>query len=234
MTTILAIGGGGFLMEPSPSPIDKLVASFARKRSGRVCFIGTASGDLPAHIDSFYETYDGLGCKCSHLAFFRKQSRNSIRLHEIEPAIADQDVIYVGGGNTKAALSVWREWGVDAILQRALDRGTVLAGMSAGAMCWFEEGFSDSFGEDHMSVIEGLGYLPGSCCAHFNTTSTKLLLHIRHLDIGRRNSWIGIDDGAAVLYQNARLTQVLSWRHGAKVYHIDRELQINALQEGEQ
>lgn len=221
-------------MEPSPSPIDSFVASVARKRMGRVCFIPTASGDLPAHIESFYEAYEGLGCKCSHLAFFRKQSRNAIRLCDIEPAITDQDVIYVGGGNTKAALSVWREWGMDAILQRALDRGTMLAGMSAGAICWFKEGFSDSFGEERMSVIEGLGYLPQSCCAHFDTTRSKLLPHISSLDVGRRNSWIGIDDGAAALFQNARLTQVLSWRPGATVYHIDRGLKVDALQEGNQ
>jgi peptidase E len=135
---ILAIGGGGFLMEDAPSPIDAFILQLAGKPRPRVCYLGTPSGDMPEGIEKFYAAYPGQRCDPSHLAFFRKPAAGSVALASFSRHLLAQDVIFVGGGNTKSALGVWREWGMPQVLAQAHDSGTLLCGMSAGAMCWFE------------------------------------------------------------------------------------------------
>src|SRR5258708_3657214 len=137
---VVAIGGGGFLMEDTSSPIDHYLLSLAKSDVPRVCFIPTPSGDLPEHLDKFYQAYSTPGCHPSHLSFFRKPSHGSVPLENFETHLLSQDIIFVGGGNTKSALAVWREWGLDIVLRKALEAGVVLSGMSAGAMCWFQQG----------------------------------------------------------------------------------------------
>jgi peptidase E len=146
MQRILALGGGGFMMEQAPSPIDTYMLSLTGKSKPKVCFVSTPSGDHPEHIDKFYAAFGLEACTPSHLAFFRKPMPGSIPLAHLETSLLDQDLIFVGGGNTKSALGVWREWRLDEVFRRASIAGVVLAGMSAGAMCWFESGLTDSFG----------------------------------------------------------------------------------------
>jgi dipeptidase E len=103
---ILAIGGGGFLMEEAPSPIDRFIAQSTGRERPRVCFISTPSGDSVEHIEKFYAAFEPLGCVPTHLAFFRKPFRTSIRLADFAEPLLAQDAIFVGGGNTKSALGV--------------------------------------------------------------------------------------------------------------------------------
>src|SRR5262245_19297695 len=119
---IIALGGGGFSMEPENLAIDAYILQQAAKPNPKVCFVGTANGDSVRYIANFYRAYRKLQCEPSHLPFFE-------RTPELRSLALEQDVIFVGGGNTKSMLAVWREWGFDKILKEALEKGVVLAGI---------------------------------------------------------------------------------------------------------
>ena len=220
---IIAIGGGGFLMERGPSLLDEYFVRTAGGRRPKVCFISTAAGDPEEMLAKFYQAFSKLGCRPSHLAFFRKQRRGCITLDQIQRGLLAQDALYVGGGNTRSMLAVWREWGLDRILRKAWDAGVLLGGMSAGAICWFKQGASDSvLGPGRSSAVSCLGFLPGSCSPHFDGEPRRRgdfrrLIARRELPAG-----IGIDDGAAVLYRNQAITEVVSSRKGATAYRVAR------------
>ena len=128
---IIAIGGGGFASQPENPALELYLLAQARRRNPSVCFVGTASGDAPTYVAKFYAAFAKLRCRPTHLPLFE-------RTPKLEETILAQDVIYVGGGNTKSMLGVWREWQLPKLLRAAWNQGTVLAGISAGAICWFE------------------------------------------------------------------------------------------------
>jgi dipeptidase E len=159
---IIALGGGGFSDATQSHKLDEYILSFAAKSKPRVCFLPTASGDARLYIKRFYRSFERLGAKASHLSLFQPTPQPATKV------LAAQDVIYVGGGNTRAMLVLWKEWGVDAILRRAHSRGTILAGISAGALCWFEQGLTDS-NPGGYTPLDALGWLKGSFCPHFDS-----------------------------------------------------------------
>ena len=217
---ILALGGGGFLMEEAPSPIDAYMLSLTGKSKPKVCFVSTPSGDHPEHIDKFYAAFGPEACMPSHLAFFRKPIAGSIPLAHLETGLLDQDLIFVGGGNTKSALGVWREWRLDEVFRRASLAGVVLAGMSAGAMCWFESGLTDSFWGAGYQPLPCLGLLPGSCGVHHSSEPERRLRLFAALEAGSIDAAVAIDDYAAVLYEGGVISKVVSWREGANAYSL--------------
>ncbi|WP_224028474.1 peptidase E [Paraburkholderia caribensis] len=223
MQRILAIGGGGFMMEDSPSPIDRHITRLTGKARPRICYLATPSGDLPAHLDKFHAAYGSMGCKTSHLAFFRQPDSRSILVSDFRPRLLEQDAIYVGGGNTRSALAVWREWGLDTTLREAWECGVLLAGMSAGAMCWFEAGLTDSFWGSAHRPLDCLGLLPGGCAVHYSSDPKRReTLHAAQQACTIPPS-IAIDDFAAAMYLGTSLDRVLSWRTGSTAYQAYRE-----------
>lgn len=220
---IIAIGGGGFLMERRTSLLDEFFVRTTDARNPRVCFISTAAGDPEEMLSKYYKAFSKLGCRPSHLAFFRKPRRGSIPLHQIERRLLAQDAIYVGGGNTRSMLAVWREWRLDQILKKAWNSGVLLGGMSAGAICWFKYGATDSvLGTGRSSALPCLGFLPGSCSPHFDGEPHRRSDFRRLISRGKLPSGIGIDDGVAVLYQNRTIVEVVSSRPGATAYRVAR------------
>ncbi len=139
MKQIIALGGGGFSMEPENSLLDKYILQQSMKKNPKICFLATASGDSENYISRFYHFFEKQDCQPSHLSLFNPSTRN------IESFLLDKDIIYVGGGNTKNLLVLWKEWGLDTILKKAWEQGIILAGISAGSICWFEEGVTDSY-----------------------------------------------------------------------------------------
>lgn len=215
---ILAIGGGGFMMEEASSPIDKHIANLTGKARPRICYLATPSGDLPAHLDKFHAAYGDMGCETSHLAFFRQPDSKSIPVSDFRASLLEQDAIYVGGGNTKSALAVWREWGLDTVLREAWENGVLLAGMSAGAMCWFDAGLTDSFWGDTYRPLDCLGILPGGCAVHYNSDPKRReMLHAAQ-HAGAIPPSIAIDDFSAAMYVGISLDGVFSWRTGSTAY----------------
>jgi dipeptidase E len=218
----IAIGGGGFLMEPENPLLDRYCLDCTGKTVPKVCFILTASGDSEDFLSRFYTAFARYPCEPSHLAFFRKPRAGAIPLDDLEQNLFNQDVIYVGGGNTRSMLAVWREWNLDQILRKAWQSGVVLAGMSAGAICWFEYGGSDSTGSDKMNPLKGLGLIQGSCTPHYDGESNRRpdlhwLVKNDKLPPG-----IGIDDGAAVLFEGQQIIEVVASRPAAKAYRVKR------------
>ena len=152
---IIAIGGGGFGREINELKIENYIIEQSDIDSPSICFIPTATGDEKDYIENFYKVFDSLGCKTSHIDFFK-------RTIDIEQHIDEQDIIFVGGGNTKSMLAVWREWKLDEILHKAYIKGTIMSGVSAGAICWFEKGITDSW-KDHQAILPCLGFVKGIC-----------------------------------------------------------------------
>jgi peptidase E len=220
MRRIVAIGGGGFLMEDDPSPIDHYLLRLTSKARPRVCFIPTPSGDSEEHLNKFYATFNSERCIPSHLAFFRKPRAGALPLAGYAAHLLAQDLIFVGGGNTRSALAVWREWGVDRVLAQAWERGVILSGMSAGALCWFEVAVSDSFFDGTYRPINGIGLLAGACAAHYNALPERRPLLQRAVEAGEVPDAIAIDIGAAVVFSGSEVERVVSWCNGCTAYRV--------------
>jgi len=220
MKRILAIGGGGFLMEDSPSPIDAFILRLTGKQRPRICLVATPSGDMPEHIDKFYAAFDNKQCEPSHLAFFRKPAPGSVKLSEFVTHLLNQDAIFVSGGNTKSALGVWREWGLDKVFLRAHEAGVLLTGMSAGAMCWFEAGLTDSFWGAGYQPLQCLGILTGGCGVHYHSDGERRTRLFTAIEAGAIPSSVAIDDFAALLFEDGRAVRAFNWRAGAGVFQI--------------
>jgi peptidase E len=156
--TIVAMGGGGFSMEPDNPLLDDHVLALARKRRGHerpsVCFLPTASGNTDSDVAQFYAAF-ARRCEATHLDLFAR------RVADLESFLLDQDAVYVGGGNTANMLAIWRVHGLDRALKRAWEAGVVLAGLSAGSNCWFEGSTTDSFGT-LAALKDGLGLVPAA------------------------------------------------------------------------
>ncbi len=216
MQQIITMGGGGFSMEPENPVLDRYVIAQARAERPKVCFLAQASGESLDYILRFYRAFLDLGCTPSHLSLFSPHTA------EIEAFLMGQDVIYVGGGNTKSMLALWREWGLDQMLRRAAEAGTVLAGISAGAICWFEHPFSDSI-HGRLVGLNGLGYLKGSCSPHYDGEAERRPTYERLIAAGELPAGVAFDDGAAGHYLDGKLTHVISSRPNAKGYRVERE-----------
>lgn len=220
MQRVLALGGGGFLMEDGRSAIDDYLLELAQRDRPRICFIATPSGDLPEHLDKFYAAYTPTLCDATHLSFFRKPSHNSVALDGLREHILSRDIVFVGGGNTKSALSVWREWRLDAVLREALQAGVILSGMSAGAMCWFEHGLTDSFWGAELQPLRCLGFIRGSCGVHYSSDPQRRRALHAAIKAGKVSRALAIDDYAAVLLVEGEVETVLSWSAGATAYRV--------------
>jgi dipeptidase E len=220
---ILAIGGGGFLMEAGPSPIDRYILSIVAKPRPRICYLGTPSGDMPDGIEKFHRAFAPDVCEPTHLAFFRKPSPGSVSLAGYEEHLAVQDVIFVSGGSTKSCLGVWREWKADAALARAYRSGVMLCGMSAGAICWFTAGWTDSVWGAGFQPLGGLGLLPGGCAVHYDAPDGRKRSLRAAVQAGIMPATIAIDDYAAVLFENERPARVLRWGPGGGACRVSAD-----------
>lgn len=210
-------------MEPENPLLDQYCLDCTGKPAPKVCFIPTASGDSEDFLSRFYTAFARYSCEPTHLAFFRRPRSGAIPLADVQQYLLNQDLIYVGGGNTRAMLAVWREWNIDEILRKAWQSGILLAGMSAGSICWFEYGGSDSTYVGKLSPLRGLGFIRGSCTSHYDGELNRRpdfhqLVKSRELPPG-----IGIDDGAAVLFEGQQVVEVVSSRPEAKAHQVKLE-----------
>jgi len=209
---IIAIGGGGFYRDPENLALEKYVIRQSGAENARVCFIPTASGEPDHYVASFYSAFLKLGCRPSVLTFFK-------RTPELRSLLLNQDVIYVGGGNTKSLLAVWRDWGVIEILREAWQSGVVLTGVSAGAICWFEQGLTDSF-SDGLRLLDCLGFLPGSCCPHFDGEVQRRPSYHRLLTSGEISGGVAIEDWTGVHFIGSEIHKVIASKRGARAYSM--------------
>lgn len=219
MRQIIAMGGGGFSMESDNPLLDLYILGQAQQRNPQICFLPTASGDAEGYISRFYEFFNRQDCRPSHLSLFKPPTR------DLESFVLEKDIIYVGGGNTKNLLALWKEWGLDAILRKAWDRGTILAGLSAGSICWFDEGITDSFG-DELDLIQGLGFLQGSHCPHYDGELERRPSYHKFISSQKALPGIAADDGVAIHYKEQEISKIVSSRPEAKAYRVSLEGQV--------
>src|SRR5512144_1617462 len=199
---IIAIGGGS-LKKKQTLPIDRAIVKLTGQNAPRALFIPTASGDEQDYCEAFDRAYgDLLGCRTDHLLLYRKPGDRTAAARKIKSA----DLIYAGGGNTLRMMKMWRRLGIDKMLIRAGRQATVLAGVSAGAICWHTWGHSDSrsySGRKHWSYIKvrGLGLIRGLFCPHLDSEKR----HASFKTMVTRDQMIGIacDNFAAVHYDDS-------------------------------
>jgi peptidase E len=201
------------MKEPTQA-LDELVLELTEKPVPRVCFLPTASGDPREQLTRFYERFGGLPCEPSVLSLF---NLGRDRIDPITHLLA-QDVIYVGGGSLRNMLAIWREHGVDVAMRQAWAAGVVLAGLSAGAMCWFEGGISMSGGAPE--PVRGLGMLRGSLSVHLDGEGERLPAFCDAVISGELAPGYAADDGAALLYAGTRLRECVASRPGARLVHV--------------
>jgi dipeptidase E len=210
---IIAMGGGGFSMEPENPLLDLYILKQSKIRTPKVCFVPTASGDAENYVSRFNNAFENHDCIPSHLSLFRPPTR------DLEDYVLDKDIIYVGGGNTKNLLALWKEWGLDTILRKAWQDGKIMAGVSAGSICWFEEGVTDSFGSE-LQPLKTLGFLNGSNCPHYDGEEERRPAYHEFIGSGRITAGYAADDGAALHYIDEQLFKAVSSRPEAKAYHV--------------
>jgi len=212
MKQIIAIGGGGFGRNPQQHLIEQYILDQATSDRPNILFIPTATGELDSYIVNFYKVFSKLKCNPNHLSFFK-------RTPDLQKLISEQDVIFVGGGNTKSMLAVWREWQLDEHLRDAYNKGVVMSGVSAGAICWFHQGITDSW-ESELKVMPCLEFVDGVCCPHYDEeperrpATKKLLTNNVHQEI------IGIEGGCALHIQDGNTFKAVRFSENKNSYRV--------------
>ena len=212
---IIAIGGG-MLAPEGQAPAHLINAlRLTGQREPRLCVLNTAGGDDPRWTLAMYDRLAGYPVRVSHLALFPMPN-----VRDPEDLLLSQDLIFVGGGSVANMLAVWRVHGLDVILRKAWQAGIVLAGSSAGGICWFEGGTTDSFGRDLRAFTDGLGLLPGSYCPHYNSEPGRRPLYHRLITDGTLPGGIACDDGAAAHFTDDTLTELIADRPTSIAYRV--------------
>ena len=200
---IVAMGGH------SPA-LEDLVLELA---GPRVCFVPTATADEDWQLVRFYESF-AHRTEASHVSF-NPWPRADLREH-----VLAQDAVYVSGGNTANALAIWRVHGFDQVLREAWERGILLCGWSAGMICWFEAGVTDSFGPQLNGMRDGLSFLPGSACPHYDGDERRRPVYQELVANGFPPGYAA-DDDAALHFVGTELLEVVSTRPEARAYRVE-------------
>ena len=187
---IISIGGGGFGRNISSSLIEKYILSLSVNECPRICFLPTATGDNDSYIVRFYSVFTRLNCIPTHIEFFS-------RTIDINDHIMKQDIVFVGGGNTKSMLAVWSDWGMNNILKKAYQKGVIMSGVSAGAICWFTQGVTDSW-DDELRIIPCLDFIKGTCCPHYDEEPERVPFVEKLLKDHKLKNCISIEGGSAL------------------------------------
>jgi dipeptidase E len=215
MKHIIAMGGGGFSMEPENLLLDQYVLNQTEKSNPKICFVPTASGESQEYILNFYKAFENFTCRPTYLSLFRPPTS------DLEDFILEKDVFYVGGGNTKSMLALWREWGLDRVFRKAWESGIILTGLSAGAICWFEQGVTDSV-PGILGPLKCVGLLKGSFCPHYDGEQNRRPAYQHLVSRGEVLSGYAADDGVAFHYIDNGISQVVSSRPEAKGYRVEK------------
>jgi len=226
--TIVAIGGGSFRTYPG-NALDTWLLARTGKARPKVAFLPTAAGDQEGAIEAFTRSF-----------LERQAMPTVVRLFvrdviDLESLLLDQDLILVSGGNTANQQAVWKLHGIDRILRVAYARGIVLAGWSAGGLCWFESGVTDSFHVTELAALSSLlGLLEGSFCPHFNSEENRRPRYHAWVGDGTLPAGYAADDGVGLLFEDGRFVEALSFLPGGAAYRVEphaagvRETRIEA------
>ena len=211
---IIAIGGGGFGRNTHNPLIEKYIIEQCSKEKPNVCFLATASAEDKGYIVNYYTVFSKFNCTPKHINLFERTPR-------LDSIINKQDIIFVGGGNTKSMLAVWSEWKLDKLLLKAYNKGAILCGVSAGAICWFSQGITDSWASN-LNIMDCLEFLPGCCCPHYDSEVNRRPSLHKFISDSKINSCIAIEDGAAVHYKNGELFTAINFGKNKNSYLVKK------------
>lgn len=209
MKQIIAIGSGG-LDNKNPA-IELYILAQSPVINPKICFLGTASGDDIGYIEYFYEFFNRFNCKTTHLSLFNPPTK------DIRDFVLEQDIIFVGGGHSRNAMTIWKSWGVDKILQEAYDDGIILSGGSAGSVVWFDECITDSV-PGKLTVMPCLGILPYSNCPHYLSTARRAAYE-KEMLAGNIKAGYAIDDMAALHFIDGKSFRSVSLHNDTGSYY---------------
>lgn len=218
MKQIFVMGGGGFTRD-TDLKFEKYLVSLCKKTNPKIGFLAQASNESKDYIVKFYDAFLSLGAQPTSISLFGR----------VEPTFKDrlleQDIIYVGGGNTRSMLALWREWGVDEVLKQAYNRGIILVGLSAGMICWFEWGITDSVWP--LGALKCLGFLPGTGCPHFDTEVERQTFFRDSVVQGSVPSGYALDDDTGVHFVDGVFYKAVKTKKDKRVRFIDRNNEKN-------
>ena len=200
---IIAIGGGGFGRNPNKPVIEDYIVNLSSSKKPTVTFFPTASAEDTGYIVNFYTAFSKLNCNAQHISLFKKTP-------DLKSIIDDSDIIYIGGGNTKSMLAVFREWNLDKLIIDAYNQGKILSGVSAGAICWFEKGITDSWASN-LNIMDCLSLLPGTCCPHYNSEDDRRPTVHKLIKNDIISDCYASEDGAALHFDNGTLKTSISF-----------------------
>ena len=214
---IIAIGGVGVTPESDES-LDHFILNQLKKTKNNIGFLGTASKDDNEKVEKFYKKFDNSNSELSH---FKLTSS----INGFSDWLLSKDLVYVGGGNTSFMLEIWRKNNFEQVFKIAYEKGIILSGVSAGAVCWFDWILSDSMGQG-FKPLKGINILEGSCTPHSSNIE-----RINEFEINIKNNklpkGIAIDDGVAVVFIDGKPTEVYSTINNQSAYFLDKNKKIN-------
>lgn len=220
---IIGLGGGGFSMEDNPL-LDLYILSAAQKENPTICLLPTASADDPLYIQYFMQTFSSYPCNPKYLEIFCP------RIRSIKQFLLDSDIIYVGGGNTKSMLGLWKTWGIDIILKDAYQKGIILAGVSAGFVCWFEQCVTDSIPRK-LTSMSCLGLLKGSGCPHYDNGNSRRDTYHDLLEKGKVQPGYAAEDCVGLHFVDGQLLRAISSQPNTFAYYLYQDATSQVIEE---
>jgi|TARA_S200000501_G_scaffold61705_1_gene52336 peptidase E len=214
---IIAIGGGGFTHQADES-LDQFVVDQSKKINNKIGFLATASNDDKKKISLFYKRFENTESELSHFNL-------TSDVNGFSEWILNKDIVYIGGGNTKFMLEIWKNNMLENIFKKAYESGIILSGVSAGAVCWFEWILSDSVSPG-FKPLKGINLISGSCTPH-SSNIERINQFQQDIKNGKLPHGIAIDDGVAVVFIDGKPTEVYSARNNHEAYFLDKNNKIN-------
>jgi peptidase E len=219
-TNIVAIGGGAFRYNeryrPAPSALTRYALSLTGSETPAVTALHTATGDPPERIAAFYHAFAGTGARASHLALFPMPNHDDVRAH-----LLAQDAVFVNGGSVVNLLACWNAHGLGLLLREAWEAGVILFGVSAGMLCWFDCGITDSFRPELDPFRDGVGLLPGSACPHYDEEPNRRPVYQRLVGDGTLPAGFAADGGVGLHFRDGTLHAVVSERDDASGWRVE-------------
>ncbi len=210
-TRKILIAGGGY-----GTAFIRYMAQITGKARPKLCYLPTASADSATGIITWYRNCAPLNVEASHQESFIASTRQTRTWEEVFLSV---DGIVCSGGNTLNQQAIWKAQGIDAVLRQAWDRGIVLGGASAGSLCWFEEGTTDSRPKE-LTIVQGLGFLKGSHSPHYDAEPGRRPLYQKLIGSGQMKPGYACDNDAGIYFEDNEVRRVVSTRAGAKVYYV--------------
>lgn len=213
-TRKILIAGGGF-----GTAFIRYMAEITGKPRPKLLYLPTANGDSPQGIIGWYRACSPLNVEASHQISFIASTQQPRSWDEVFLSV---DGIVCSGGNTLNQQAIWKAQGIDVILRQAWDRGIVLGGASAGSLCWFDEGTTDSRPKE-LSIVQGLGLLKGSHSPHYDAEPGRRPLYQKLIASGQMKPGYACDNDAGIYFEDNTVKRMVATRDGAKVYHVSIE-----------